>query len=405
VAQDEFVNFLKSNYGTSTTPIFFDLDNEPNYWVGTHPEIYPNVCTLTTTVTSRGSVTWDDVVTRNTNAAKAVKGAWSTAKVFGPVVSGDGMAYGGDYNSPHFVAGTTEFSDWYLQQMAANSVTAGKPLIDVFDVHYYTSGGSTDTECMQAPRLFWDPNTPDISATEANSLDFNWGDHSYWDQNWYPRVVIPRLFNKIAAAYGGKSTAAPGLSFSEYNPGCETDIAGGVAEADLLGIFGREGVFAATAWPLKSATGNFLVAAYALYRNFDGNGGVVGDTAVLASTTDTENTSVYAFASSTSANAIDIVAVNKNSTATTVQINVAHAPNGHQYHPDHWHHSVAIVQRRGVQLDVSNAGCERHNDHPSLKGHLSLFGHRGAYRPNVPKMSVTASCMRGHSARMVVSLS
>jgi len=81
VAQDEFVNFLKVNYGSGAAPVFFDLDNEPNYWPGTHPELYPNNC-------SSGSVTWDDVITRNVNAAKAAKAAWPNTKIFAPVVSG-----------------------------------------------------------------------------------------------------------------------------------------------------------------------------------------------------------------------------------------------------------------------------------------------------------------------------
>ncbi len=319
VAQDEFVNFLKVNYASGGAPVFFDLDNEPNYWVGTHPELYPNNC-------SNGSVTWDDVANRDVKAAKAIKKAWSAAKVFGPVVSGDGMAYGGDYSSPHFVAGTTEFSDWYLEQVAAASATAGEPLLDAFDVHYYTVGG-TDAECLESPRLFWDPNATDISADETNSLDFNYGDHSYWDEYWYPRQVIPRLFKKIAAAYKGNATALPGVSFSEYNPGCETAISGGVAEADLLGIFGREGVFAAMAWPLQSAMGNYLEAAYDLYRNYDGQGSVVGDTTVLATTTDAKSTSVYAYVHSDDARKVELIAVNKQGSAQAVTIRIASSPS------------------------------------------------------------------------------
>jgi mannan endo-1,4-beta-mannosidase len=72
-----------------------------------------------------------------------------------------------------------------------------------------------------------------------------------------------------------------------------------VAEADLLGVLGREGVYAATAWPLQGrTTGNFLIAAFDLYRSYDGNGAIVGDLAVQANTTDNKNTSVYAFAHS-----------------------------------------------------------------------------------------------------------
>ncbi len=263
---------------------------------------------------------------RNVNAAKAVKKAWAAAKVFGPVVSGDGMVYGGDYKSSALVAGTEEFSDYYLQHLAAASATQGAPLLDVFDVHYYTAG-SSDSLCMAAPRLFWDPSTPDISATQANGLDFNYGDHTYWDTYWYPRQVIPRLLKKIAAAYAGNATAAPGLSFSEYNAGCETDIGGGVAQADLLGIFGREGVFAASAWPLQGAAGNYLEAAFALYRNYDGQGSVVGDTAVSATTSDRVNTSVYAFTHSDAPAAAELVAINKQSTAQAVTVEIGSAPS------------------------------------------------------------------------------
>jgi hypothetical protein len=325
VAQDEFVNFLKVNYQAGGAPIFFDLDNEPNYWVGTHPEVYPNSCSAGTGGKVLGSVPWDDLVNRDVAAAKAIKGAWSTAKVLGPVVSGDGMAYGGDYASPSFAPGTTEFSDYYLSHVAAASVTQGAPLIDVFDVHYYTMG-SSDALCMTSPRLFWDPSTPDISATVANSIDFKWGDHTYWDTYWYPRQVIPRLFRKIAAAYAGKSTPLPGLSFSEYNPGCETAISGGVGEADLLGIFGREGVIAAAASPLKAPTGNYLDAAFALYRDYDGQGSVVGDTTVSATTSDGASTSVYAFTHSGTSNSAEVVAINKQTSAQAVAIQIASAP-------------------------------------------------------------------------------
>ena len=352
VAQDEFVNFLKVNYQGAGAPVFFDLDNEPNYWIGTHPELYPNDC-------SNGSVPWDDVVSRNVKAATAIKKVWGSAKVFGPVVSGDGMAYGGDYNSPYFVAGTEEFSDYYLSKMAAASVAAGEPLIDSFDVHYYTVGKS-DAECLESPRLFWDPDATDISAAETNSLDFDYGDHSYWDMYWYPRQTIPRLQRKMAAAYGGQSTAPPGLSFSEYNPGCETAISGGVAEADVLGIFGREGVFAASAWPLQSGTGSYLVAAYALYRNYDGNGSMVGDTAVRATTSDSKNTSVYAFTHSTEAGAAEIVAINKLATAESVTIQLGSSPAFHTavlYHLVNGKAAVVAVPGAAPAVSCSCDAC------------------------------------------------
>jgi hypothetical protein len=156
-------------------------------------------------------------------------------------------------------------------------------------------------------------------------LDFGWsGLNNYFDTKWYPRQIVPRLLRKIAAAY--PSGVVPGLSISEYNGGCETVIAGAVGQADNLGIFGREGAFAAAAWPLQPLTNNYLVAAFDSYRNYDGNGTLVGDTAVGATTTDVANTSVYGFAHSGDATAVDIVAINKTSKDVTADVEIVHAP-------------------------------------------------------------------------------
>ncbi|MGO8996665.1 MAG: glycoside hydrolase family 44 protein [Polyangiaceae bacterium] len=322
---DELANFLHVNYaGTSAPPLFLMLDNEPNYWGSTHPELWPYTGTLPC---ETATVFYDDIVSRNTTFATAIKKAWAGAKVVGPVVAQDGIIYAHSYASdPH--AGT-EFSDYYLQQMAAASKTFGSPLIDVFDVHYYNDNSTDPSQCVQSPRMFWDPGYTSLSASATDAIDFGWsGLNNYFDTSWYPRQVITRLLGKIATAYPAGGTAAPGLSFSEYNSGCETVIAGGVAEADNLGIFGREGVFAATAWPLQgSSTTNYLVAAFDAYRNYDGKGTVVGDTAVSAITSNVEGTSVYAFAHSTDATALDLVILNKATVTTTVSIAIEHAPS------------------------------------------------------------------------------
>jgi hypothetical protein len=376
VYEDEFVNYMKATYGSGGAPIFFSLDNEPNYWGSTHPELWPH--TGTPGCGTDGTVTFDDIVSRNTTFASAIKGAWSTAKVFGPVVAQDGIVYAHNYSDPNL---PTTFSDYYLSKMAAASVTAGKPLLDAFDVHYYTSNGST-SQCMQVPRMFWDPNFKDFSASATDSIDFGWsGQNNYFDTSLYPRQMIPRLLGKISAAYSGKSTAAPGLSFSEYNAGCETSIEGGVAEADLLGIFGREGVYAATSWPLKTVTSNgaltnYLVAAYDLYRNYDGSGATVGDTAAYAQTSDVGNTSVYAFAHSGNSAQVELVAVNKKSSALSVTIRIASAPS--------------LTTATLYDLVSSKAGVVAVSTHPSV----SCSGGSCSLTVSLPATSATTIVLR-----------
>jgi hypothetical protein len=68
--------------------------------------------------------------------------------------------------------------------------------------------------------MFWEPNFKDFSASATDSIDFGWsGQNNYVDTDLYPRQMIPRLLAKIANADAGKSTTAPGLSFSEYDVG------------------------------------------------------------------------------------------------------------------------------------------------------------------------------------------
>ena len=377
VYQDEFVNYMKVTYGSGAAPIFFMLDNEPNYWPGTHPEIWPH--TGTPGCGTTGTVTFDDIVSRDSTYGAAVKHAWPTTKTFGPVVAQDGIIYAGDYSDPNL---PTTFSDYYLGKMATASVTAGMPLIDAFDVHYYTSGGST-SQCVQVPRMFWDPSFMDFTAAQTDSIDFGWsGPNDYFDTSLFPRQMIPRLLGQIATAYAGKNTAAPGLSFSEYNPGCEDSIEGGIAEADLLGIFGREGVYAATAWPLKTVTTNgalvnYLVAAYDAYRNFDGQGGTVGDTTVSAKTSNVESTSVYAFSHSGTATAVDVVGINKTSAAITVNVDIAHSP--------------AVTSAKAYQLVTGKAGVVAATGTaptPSCGGGSCSFNY------TLPAMSVTTIALR-----------
>jgi len=327
VYQDEFVNYVKSTWGSGGAPIFFMLDNEPNYWPGTHPELWPGY-TGTPGCGTDGTVTYADIENDDITFATAIKNADPQAVVYGPVVAQDGWIYARDYAQN----GSPLFADDYLQHMAAASDTAGHPLLDVFDIHYYTTGNgqSTPAECLQVARMFWDPNFTEWSPSETDQMDYGYS-NTLFDTTLYPRQLVPRLLGMIANDYGGHTQAAPGLSFSEYNPGCEQQIEGGVAEADLLGVFGREGVTAATAWPLQTVANNgalvnYLVAAYDLYRNYDGSGSTVGDLAAYAQTSDVEDTSIYAFVHSDGSAAAELVALNKESTPLTVSVSLANAP-------------------------------------------------------------------------------
>ena len=104
-----------------------------------------------------------------------------------------------------------------------------------------------------------------------------------------PIYLIPRLKAQIDAHYPGTK-----LAFTEYSWGGGDHISGGIAQADVLGIFGREDVFAATIWHLGGEKHLFVHGAVEMYRNYDGKGGAFGDTSIQAVNSDHSKASVYA---------------------------------------------------------------------------------------------------------------
>ena len=89
------------------------------------------------------------------------------------------------------------------------------------------------------------------------------------------------------ACANGSPPDYPGtkLAITEYNWGALDHVNGALAQADVLGIFGREGLDLATLWdpPTASEPGAY---AFRMYRNYDGAGGRFGDVAVQAASAD-----------------------------------------------------------------------------------------------------------------------
>lgn len=324
VYQDEFINFIRNKYTNAftdpTRPIFVSLDNEPDLWASTHPRIRGDATTGGNPPGTAGNgtpLTYAELMQRTKDFADAVKDVDANAIVFGPVNYG----YAGYMNlqsAPD--AGTYgDFHTYYLQQLAAAQTTYGHRLVDVLDIHWYpeaTGGGVRITDDgtsaalvaarIQAPRSLWDP--------------------TYTETSWITQYVtsgpinlLPTIKQKIAANYPGTKVA-----ITEYYYGGGAHISGGIAQADVLGIFGREDVFAATLWRLGSTNHSFIYGGFEMFRNYDGANGSFGDTSVRADNTNVANASVYASVDAANPNRMVLVCINKTASAQTAGIQVTH---------------------------------------------------------------------------------
>ena len=158
---------------------------------------------------------------------------------------------------------------------------------------------------VQAPRSLWDPTYTENS----------------WITNDYlhaPIQLLPTVQGRINAHNPGT-----GIAMTEWNYGGGQHISGAIASADVLGIFGRQGVRLATLWELN-ADESYTYAAFRAYRNYDGSGGRFGDTSVQATTSDVATATVYASVDAANPDHVVIIAINKATVAKTAGLAVTH---------------------------------------------------------------------------------
>ena len=91
------------------------------------------------------------------------------------------------------------------------------------------------------------------------------------------------------------NTYYPGtkIAVTEYNWGAEGHINGATAQADILGIFGREGLDIATRWTTPDAS-TPTYKAIKLYRNYDGAKSAFGDVSISATGPNPDNVAAFA---------------------------------------------------------------------------------------------------------------
>jgi len=309
VYMDECINFLIYNFGlsTSTSGIFgYLLDNEPELWPYTHPRIHPSTPTCV------------ELIQKSTTLATVIKDLDPNALVFGYEPYGF-MSFVQFQNAPDWAQVRTSqhrwFIDYYLQKFKEESDRQGRRLLDVLSIHWYpeaqsssgiriTSDSDIDRDIsiarVQAPRTLWDPTYKTSVKGQITA-----GENS-WINQWFPEYlpIIPNIQQSIDTFYPGTK-----LAFTEFSYGGKDHISGGIALADVLGIFGKYGVFLATRW---GDSGSYVAAAYNIYLNYNGVGGKFGDTSVKAETSNVEDVPVYASIEGDNDNKLHIIVINRN---------------------------------------------------------------------------------------------
>jgi hypothetical protein len=316
VFMDEFVWALDQKlpgiFGANPAhPTFVSLDNEPELWNSTHLEVQ-----------GHNPVTSENYITKTITLTKAIKDQFPNAVIFGPVHYGFQGIYNWQGELSATPSGTNWFPDKYLQALKTASTAYGKPLVDVYDFHWYAEdydsngtrilnlNGTTLTDAqvqliVQSPRNLWDPTYTD--AGNSNPWIFQ-------ELGSTPINILGRLQSKINAENPGMK-----IAITEYESGGWNHIAGTLAQADNLGIFGAQGVFAASFWP-PNGTYSYALAGFRAFRGFDGANANFGDTSLQSISSNVQNVVVYASTDSTTPGRVVFVAINRSTAAQITAI-------------------------------------------------------------------------------------
>jgi len=290
---------------------YYILDNEPSIWFETHRDVHPDGPGM------------EEIRDRILDYAAKIRAADPGARIVGPEEWGwSGYLFSG-MDLQRFgegqplvdrpAHGDWDYLPWVLDQLRQHYDATGERPLDVVTVHYYPQsgefGGGTGAALQalrnRSTRSLWDPG--------------------YVDESWINDTVrlIPRLREWVETHY------IPGtpIGITEYSWGADDHINGATAQADILGIFGREGLDLATRW-VSPSSGSPTFKVHQLYRNYDGNASSFGDVSVAAGGPDPDETSVFA-AERSADGALTLMVVNKVAAITNASIDIASfAPAG-----------------------------------------------------------------------------
>lgn len=373
----EWIAHLIDRFGTAAEGgvAYYNLDNEPMLWHRTHRDVHPE------------PVGYDELRDRTYAYAAAIKAADPTAQTLGPALWGwtayffsalDGAGGGNWWNrAPDRQAhDNLPLVVWYLEQMRAYEEQQGVRILDYLDLHYYPQASGVALAAA---------GNGETRALRLRSTRSLW-DSTYQDESWIdePVRLLPRMREWVDTYYPGTK-----LAISEYNWGALDHINGALAQADVLGIFGREQLDMALLWAALTVDDPFAFA-FRMYRNYDGVGGAFGDSSVQAMSTDQEQLAIYA-AQRSSDRAVTVMVINKSNKSLLSQLTIqglktTAAAQVYRYSSADLHTIVTLPEQ-----PVTNGGFQVTFPSQSITLFVLNADKRGAASAPTPVLRATAT--------------
>ena len=357
---DSTVEVLNHWFGTKGIGLnsgnfrYWNMDNEPEIWNGTHDDVMPTQQAATAFMTNYFAV------------AKKARALYPGIKLCGPVTANEWQWYKWGSESLNINGKYYCWLEYFIKRVADEQKTTGIKLLDVVDIHWYP-GESADADVLQLHRVFYDKSYIYPGANGVKSI--NGG----WDTSQTKEYIFQRINDWLTTHFGSNHGITIGMSESGINS--TNANVNSVLYASMLGTFANNGVELYTPWSWKVGMWETLH----LFSRYAKNN-------IVTSTSTLENM-VSAYTTVTSnADSMTVILVNRDLSAThKVTVNLSNFSV-----TDGTYNALQIAALPTTETFVS------HTNNALKKSTVSVSGN--SFSILLPTVSTTAIVLKSSTA-------
>ncbi len=210
--------------------VYWDMDNEPEIWSGTHDWAMPT------------QITASDFMERYFEYAKKARAVYPSIKICGPVTANEWQWYKWASETLYIDGKYCCWLEYFIKRCAEEEKSTGTRVLDVVDIHSYPESSNEDEKALQYHRLYFDTTYDYPSANGVHTIN------GIWDTSINKEYILKRINDWIEKYYGTNSGITCGLSEWAPQTTATNSSATAVAYASHLGTFANNGVEFFSVW-------------------------------------------------------------------------------------------------------------------------------------------------------------
>jgi hypothetical protein len=207
--------------------LYWNLDNEPDIWYGTHDDVMPTL------------ISASEFVDRFIAVAKKAHALFPGIKICGPVTTSEWQWFTWGTEKINIGGKYYCWLEYFIKRISDEQKASGIRLLDVVDLHNYPYAAS-DLNALQLHRMYFDKNYDYPGANGVKTI--NGG----WDNSQTKEYIFQRINDWLTQYFGADHGITLGIS--EWGPSSTNPNVCAVVYGSALGTFANNGVGLFSPW-------------------------------------------------------------------------------------------------------------------------------------------------------------